>query len=171
MKIQYDVLFTPDTNDFNNVKETRCVSINVGSRLSSRDKIQKRAKERAARDRTIDTYALRNYWTAACCEMKVRGIPWSKLTEVSEWLRQKDCTQNIAKMEDSWRHSIIKCQFQDEESRKKVQNELLNKYGSSFPVHGTAEYMRITLRAKGNIETDDFNQIKDIYDVHNSKSN
>lgn len=170
MKIQYDVLFTPDTDDFDNVKETRCVSIDVGSRLSSRDKIRKRAKQMAARKRTIDTYALRNYWTAACCEMKVRGIPWSKLTEVSEWLRQKDCTHNIAKMEDSWKHSIVKCQFQDEESRKKVQNELLNKYGNSFPVYGTAEYMRITLRAKGNIETDDFDQIKDIYDVHNSKS-
>jgi len=168
MEIEYEVIFVPDIEDFKRVEQTRCVSVYAKSRFSSREEIQKKARSKALQQRVIDSYALRKYWTPACCEMTVNNIQCDNISEMADWIRKKDGLETITKIENSWRHSTVRCKFDSKQAREKVQNKIYSMCGKSFPAHGSENHLEVTLRTKANLETNDLDKVKEIYNIHTS---
>ena len=168
MKIEYQVIFVPSSDDVRDVSDTREVVFRTGSRLSSRDDIGEKSREYAARDNIIDSYALRNYWDPACCEMRVVETQWDSVSDVSNWLRKRDDVVSVSKVEDSWKHSIVECEFDSEKKRKETEKEIRKKYGKTFPVRSKKQFMQFTMRSKGSINTNSLSETRHIYRKHRS---
>lgn len=164
MRVKYDVLFAPKGADPDSVQDVRRVEVYNKDRYDSHDKLTNEAKKKAVATGEIDRYAIRNdYWTAVCCELQVVDSPWNSTKDLSEYLKDNHNIKSISKVRNSWSHSSVECLYENVEQRKKSQTEIENRY-PGLPTANKMNYLRVTIRAKGNISLDDFRDTKPIFE-------
>lgn len=164
MKIEYDILFIPSGVDPENVNDVRSVKVETNSRFDTHEELKKEARNEAVTKRKIDKYALRKgYWRVACCELKVVNSPWDNTKELSDYLKDNHNVKSISKIRDSWSHESVECIFDSVPDRKEEEKKLQKKY-KNLPISNKMNYLRVTLRAKGNISINDtFEKTKSVF--------
>lgn len=169
MRIKYNVLFAPSGVDPENVREVREVEIYNNDRFESHEKLKKKARREAISSRSIDRYAMRNdYWSVACCELTVVDSPWEDTRDLSTYLRDNYDIVSISKVRNTWSNSSVECLFNSTEDREQAQKKVENAY-PNLPVANRRKYLRITIRAKGNIDISDFEDTKPIFEIAGMK--
>lgn len=165
MKVEYEVIFTPKKDRLGQAEEARDVTFTEDSRLSSRDEVRQKSRSMAIRNNILDEYAVRNYWTPACCEMNIIDSPWNNAGELSDWCQDRFELNGSPSAESSWHKESVEIQFEDTDSRIKAERELDKLFNGVLPIQSNANMARVTIRAKANINTSNIRQIKKIYEL------
>lgn len=163
MKIKYTVIYTP-TNTKNYTKsDIKYVTFESDSRYKELE-VKKSAQREAINTNTIDSYALRNYWTPAVCEVELINTNWDKINEISDYISEnfnaKHNNTSLSNMTKS-----VEFQFKNHNEAMKVKKKINAKFGNILPVGVNGILLQVTTYKRTNLDVTTYDDVVKIFNI------
>lgn len=169
MKIKYTVVYTPtDTEDYTK-SDVKYVTFESDTRKKETE-VKKSAQREAIKTNTIDSYALRNYWTPSVCEVELIDTEWNQIDKISDYVNKNfDAKHNNTNVSDMTRS--IEFQFKNSNEAMDVKKKLHSKFGDILPVGVNGILLQITTYKRTNLDVTNYDDVVKIFNIFDEIKN
>lgn len=169
MKTEYTVIYTPENSSEYDKSDIKFVTVEFNERKKIKV-IKKKSKRKVVNKGIIDSYALRNYWKPAACEVKISGLPWSDIQKIKEYVTDNfDAKVNNTNKTNS--RKSVEFEFNDASKSSKAEKKLQNKFGKVLPVGTKGRLLQITIFQRADLEIDEYDDLKEIFSLYEEIKN